>query len=179
MSSALETRIISELGWNWIDAQLSASTRTQGSFRKQLSFSSSGTPEVDGIWYCENVEVPALSSVTYNLQSLSQSIYGTEIPVSFASLCAMYICNRSETLPLVIANTGSSTASSVLTSSFVNVIVPPEGFFSLCNPSANWTITTSRNEIRLQNAFSTAISCDILFLGVKTASESAAENSEA
>lgn len=165
MSLALETRITSELGWNWLDARSSSSTRTQGSFHRQISFSSDATPDVDGIWYCENAEIPALSSVTHSLTALVQTVYDTQIPVAFSALAALYIHNRSASLPLVITNNGSSTASNIVSSSFVNVIVPPGGFFTLCNPASDWEINTARNEIRLQNAFTSAISYDILLLG--------------
>lgn len=171
MSVTLETRLTSELAWNWQDAASGATTRTQGNFRKQLAFSAAGTPPVDGIWYVENASIAAFSSVTHDLTNLTQAIYGASVPVSFASLCTLYVFNRSETLPLVIANTGSSTASSILTSSFVNVIVPPGGFFALCNPSSNWTISSARNEIQLQNAFSSAISYDLFLTGTKTSAE--------
>ncbi len=165
MPTTLETRFTSEVGWNWLDSANNSATRTQGNFRRQASFSSASIPKIDGVWYQENATLPALSAVTHDLANLTQSIYGNDIPIHFASLCSLYIHNRSETHSLVIANTGSTTASNIVSSSFLNLIVPPGGFFTLCNPQADWNISNTRNEIKLQNAFSEPISYDIILTG--------------
>ena len=161
----LETRITSEIGWNWLDSGTSTSTRTQGTFQRQLAFSALGTPGVDAIWYLENASIPALTTVTHDLNALNQSIYGTDIPVNFANLCTIYIFNRSATLPLSIVNTG--TAQSVVTTSYLNLLVPPGGFFMLCNPTTSWSITTSRNQLQIQNPGSQAVAYDIFLSGKK------------
>ncbi len=165
MPTTLETRFTSEVGWNWLDSTTNSATRTQGNFRRQASFSSASTPSVDGVWYLENATLPALSSVTHDLENLTQNIYGNNIPIHFASTCSLYIYNRSETRSLVVANTGSTTASNIVSSSFLNLILPPGGFFTLCNPQANWTISSARNEIKLQNPFSDPIQYDIILTG--------------
>ena len=59
----LETRITSEIGWNWLDSGTSTSTRTQGTFQRQLAFSALGNTGVDAIWYLENASIPAGANV--------------------------------------------------------------------------------------------------------------------
>ncbi|MGN1273441.1 MAG: hypothetical protein ACI4UF_02525, partial [Thermoguttaceae bacterium] len=109
--------------------------------------------------------IPALTTVTHDLNALNQSIYGTSIPVNFATLCTIYIFNRSAALPLSIVNTG--TAQSVVTTSYLNLLVPPGGFFMLCNPTTSWSITTSRNQLQIQNPGNQAVAYDIFLSGKK------------
>ncbi|MBE6428256.1 MAG: hypothetical protein E7028_06725 [Planctomycetaceae bacterium] len=175
MAISLETRISSEIGWNWQDTTpgsedsaaeiLASHTKTQGQFRKQLSVSTQSDPSVNAVWFTENALIPPFTSVTHDLSRMILRLYGTDIFVRFASLCSIYLFNRSETLPLVIANTGSTTASNILSSSFLSIIVPPGGFFTLCNPKADWVITPERNELQLQNAFASEIHYDLFLNG--------------
>jgi len=161
----LDSRITSEIGWNWIDSGTSTTTRTQGSFQRQLAFSALGSPNVDGIWFLEAATIPALTTVTHDLTALNLSVYGTNIPVNFASLCTVYIYNRSATQPLSIVNTGS--AQSVVTTSYLNLIVPPGGFFILCNPTTSWTITSSRNQLQILNPGNETGEYDVFLSGKK------------
>ena len=186
MSISLETRLISELSWNWQDLSTPGSaTRTQGRFRRNLAFSggvqasdpsssgnssdavSTDSPAVDALWFLENAEVAPFSGVIFNLDEMIQVVYGNGIPIRFASLCTLYVFNRSEIAPLVLVNAGSTAASNVLDGTLVNVVVPPGGHFVLCDPASSWTVTSARNELQIQNLTSTLLTYDLLLTGTR------------
>lgn len=195
MAISLETRLVSEISWNWQDLPISGSaTRTQGRFRRNLAFSSGasssdpelsgsdpvssaeengsaaesdGTQAVDALWFQENAEVAPFAGAIFDLNEMIQVVYGSGIPIRFASLCTLYVFNRSKTAPLVLVNSGSTAASNVLEGTLVNVMVPPGGHFVLCNPASSWTVTSVRNEIQIQNPSSSLLTYDLLLTGTR------------
>lgn len=174
MSISLETRVASEIGWNWQDStpgsenseagNSSSLTKTQGQLRRQFSFSTSSEPSVNAVWFAENAKISPFSSITFDLSRMLMRIYGTDIPVRFATLCSISLFNRSEMLSLVISHSGSTVLASQ-SGGFLNLAVPPGGFFTFCNPKADWNVSSLGNEFQLRNAYASEIRYDLFLNG--------------
>ena len=152
-------------------------TRSQGAFRSQQTFSSEVSPNVNAIWFADNAQVGALSTFVIDFQNLSQTLFGTQVPVNFESICAIYVRNRSTSLTLSIENgtvlDPGTTQPPHLPITLIppRVQVPPGGVFCVTNPNASWSVSVVPCTIGLRNYHSSSIPFDVVITGRKTTSE--------
>ncbi|MDO4574053.1 MAG: hypothetical protein Q4D98_02440 [Planctomycetia bacterium] len=159
MSVLLNSRISAEISWNRSERGDGLSASENGSLKQQTLFSSESSPGVDRVWTVQNVSLAAEYSISYSLVELTREVLGSTETIAFSRLCGLYFCNRSPHAFLVVENRA-----------FARCVVPPGGYFCLCNPAADWVLTSSNNRITITNSSTTeAASFDLALTGTAEA----------
>lgn len=168
MSLKMDSRVTMEVYWSWTERETNVTTMTNGNLRRQFPFSSDTSPAVDTVWCAQDVALAASTTTSYDLTQLTRSIFDEPSSVELGNLCAIYVHNKSAAAPLAVMNTGTGTAETVLEGSVLQqTLLPPGGALCLCNPLANWSVTTVRKTLQIENLSADAVATfDLIVTGI-------------
>lgn len=159
MATRLDILTRMECGWTWMDTSISrrVTDSTKLSFRCD-SLAPSTLPDVDIAWYLESQTLCKDASVTYDLTSLAQLIFGRNVTFTLGAVKLLYLYNRSNTGVLNISSEVLTpwTGPFALAGDALNI--EPGTPLLLANFGTGWSVDSTAKKIKL-----TANGNDVLF----------------
>ncbi len=156
--SKIQTQIRAELGWLWQQDETNTFLSDSGALRFRSSQSDIDTSNVEGVWQKAGQTLAANHSIQYELDYLNREIFGTAVQLSFESIRALEIVNRSAVGTLLIQPGDTTPWQAIWNQSAGQLIVPPGGTLLLSAGTVSWPVALLNNKLKL-----TALNADGLF----------------
>lgn len=123
--------------------------------------------EADKIWYREST-LSGGGDDDWDLTSLSSSLFGGSLPISFAKIKLLFVVNTSTVAgdELHLSGGGAGPWSAPFLDSSDKVRVPADSCVLLVNRKSGWTVTNGASDtLRLHNASGSAVTYRIVLVG--------------
>lgn len=166
MSKTLISAIHAELGWTWRDT-VGQTTIVNSNRLRSLDDLADGTgvDQADVVWHVEQQTLAAANSITLELDSLAQSVFGNTISLSLATVKAILVVNTSSTGGyLLIGGAAADEWHELFAASGDKVKVMSGGKLLLANPGGGWSVAAGSTDLKIE-AISAEVTYDIAILG--------------
>jgi hypothetical protein len=167
--------ILARLGWSWKQSNDLAVIRNEAQVEYRRSFSESlDAARADAIWEAAGETLAASASKTYELDALEKSLFGDTLYVSFLTLRAVYLHNRSAAATLGVGGAPSDPWQGPFGDPSDTLLLPPGAVLLLTAPATGWPVTTTARDLRI-TAEAAEAEFDLVLVG--TITEGAASSS--
>ena len=172
---SFSAHILARLGWSWKESNDLAVIRNEARVEYRRSFSDSlDAARADAIWEAAGETLAASASKTYELDALDKSLFGDTLYVSFLTLRAIYLHNRSAAAILRVGGAPSDPWQGFFGEPTDTLLLPPGAALLLTAPAGGWPVTTTARDLRV-TAVDAEAEFDVVLLG--TVSEEAGGSS--
>ena len=177
MTTTLQSRIRAELAWTWVDHV--DTLPIVDSNRLQITVNIPDGHDIgqaDAIWHSSNQSLSAGQSTIYELDQLTQDLFGSFIEIPLDSVKAILINNKAGDGHLVVGGAASNAWEEPFGAPGDQLTVPPESPLLIANSQDGWIIPVGQTDLKLQ-AVDGPVTYDIVILGTLATAQPSSSSS--
>ncbi|OHB67852.1 MAG: hypothetical protein A2V70_19915 [Planctomycetes bacterium RBG_13_63_9] len=143
---SFKAEVKASLGWNWNDGAVD---------NNRLDFAvalpgGNGEGQAEAVWHVEDQTLLDATSIIFDLTELSRTVFGDTVTVTFLTVKALLIVNRStDGGELVVGNAPADWWSEPFGADGDRVIVPPDSPLLLANRQEGWDVDNASRNLQL------------------------------
>ena len=173
MTTTFRSRIRAELAWTWTDHVDTLPIVDSNRARTTIDLPDGNEAgQADAVWHAAGQSLSAGQSIVYELDQLSQDLFGSAIEISMDIIKAVLVIN---TTPagggdLLLGGAATEAWEEPFAAPGDQIIVPPSSPLLLTNTLDGWLVPAGQTDLKLQ-AVDASVTYDIAILGTLSTSQ--------
>jgi hypothetical protein len=179
MTTTLRSKIQAELAWTWTDHIDTLPIVDSNRLRASVDMPDGNSDgQADAVWHASDQSLSAGQSVVYELDQLSQDLFGSFIEIPMDAVKAILVVNTTTSGDgyLLVGGAASNAWEEPFGTSGDQIVVPAGSPLLLANTQDGWLIPSGQTDLKIQ-AVDGTVTYDIAILGTLSTAQPSSSSS--